>query len=322
MDIAKNNTEKAKHRLMIIDDSADELAIYAARLNNVFSITPVSSPDKAWELLNRQPLPDAIVLDIMLHNEDGLAFCSRIKENQYFKDIPIIFLSSIGDAEIKSQAFSIGAADFVVKPPIISELIARLSRHIFQYHKTKRLEALIYIDPLTHLPNASKLLEVLQQEWARCARYWHHLSLLLIRVENLHKIKEKFGNDEFYAVAASIADDLCSVGSRPGDLFASLTDDTFALLLSDCSNEGTQLKAKQIKQKFEHPHFMAKHEASAKGIYCTVACTVAAPAGGSTPQELMKKTEELLLNSSNIEHDGICINDVILGIDGISNSVN
>ena len=322
MEFKNDNLKASMRHVMIVDDNSKELGYYAAGFKNKFAVTLTESPDKAWELLNRQPLPDAILLDIVQDQEDDLAFCSRIKENRYFKDIPIVFIGAQGETSISSQAFVVGAADFVEKPPAMAELIARLDRHIEQYHKTKRLESLIYIDPLTHLPNASKLLEVLQQEWSRCARYWHHLSLLLIRVENLRVVRDNFGNDEFYAVTASIADDLCSVGARPGDLFASVDDDTFALLLSDCSSEGAHLKAKQIKQKFEHPHFMAKHEASAKDIYCTVAYSTAAPAGGSSAQELMKQTEELLMQADESNHEGICINAGILGIDGIANTLN
>jgi GGDEF domain-containing protein len=134
----------------------------------------------------------------------------------------------------------------------------------------------------------------------------------------LQAIKGHFGNDEYYAVVASIADDLCSVGASPGDLFAAYGEDTFALLLSDCGAEAARLKATQIKQKFAHPHFMAKHEASTRDIYCTVAFTVASPGGGSSTLELIETTEQLMLNSRFIEHDGIVTNAKLLGMEGTS----
>ncbi|MFC4698564.1 response regulator [Glaciecola siphonariae] len=314
-----DSVEQELHRIMIVDDSASELTIYANSLAANFAVTVADSADKAWELLNRSPLPDAIVLDIMLSDIDGIALCDRIKETRYFSDIPIIFLSALDEPNIKSQAFELGAADFVSKPPVMSELTARLNRHIAQYHKTKRLESLIFIDPLTHLPNEVKFHEVLKQEWSRCARYWHHLSLLMIRVHGLERVKEHFGVDEYYAVTASIADDLCSVGARPGDLFASIGDNTFALLLSDCSTEGALLKAKQISERFEHPHFMVNHETSAKHLYCSIAYTVAAPAGGSSVNEIMKTTEDLLLSETTPERTMIHGHTNLLGIEGISN---
>ncbi len=107
-------------------------------------------------------------------SEDGLQLCNRIKETQFIQDVPIMFVSSLTDPSVKARAFELGGADFITKPPVIAELIARLRRHIALYRKTKKLESLIFIEPLTHLPNAARFQEVLGIEWARSARYWHH----------------------------------------------------------------------------------------------------------------------------------------------------
>nr|WP_136250915.1 diguanylate cyclase [Ningiella ruwaisensis] len=321
MELVADKIEQQHYRVLVVDDNELDLKLYANGLSKHFTMSFASSTDKAWELLNRAPLPDAIILDVMMSNEDGIDFCIRLKEQRYLSDIPVIFLSSLSGPSVRSQAFDSGGADFMAKPPVMAELVARLNRHIEQYHKTKRLESLIYIDPLTHLPNEAKFKEVLNQEWSRCARYWHHLSLIYIHVENLNEVKKNYGNDEYFAVSASLADDLCSVGARPGDLFASVGEDTFALLLSDCSIPGAALKARQIQQKFAHPHFMARHPHAAEHLTCTVAFSVAAPAGGSSANELQQVTESLLLNSLNVKAGEIYSTSTILGIDGILNNI-
>ncbi|WP_395338552.1 diguanylate cyclase domain-containing protein [Ningiella sp. W23] len=306
---------QAAFKIMLVEESDLERKLYSSELSPYFSLNFVQSNEKAWEVLNRSPLPDAIILNMQEDNSDSVDLCHRLKEQTYFKDIPVIFLSNQSDTQNKYAAFDSGGADYLQKPVQMNELRMRLTRHIELYHKTKRLESLIYIDPLTHLPNAAKFNEILEQEWARCARYWHHLALIMVRIDNFQSLKRNFGADEYYAVTASIADDLCSVGARPGDLFASYAQDTFVLLLSDCSSEGAKQKARQIRNKFDNPHFMAKHQASAKDIGCTIAVTIAAPAGGSSTKELIDTAEEVLANCDDDHALKICCADKLLGLD-------
>ncbi|MFC3122711.1 GGDEF domain-containing response regulator [Agaribacter flavus] len=321
MDIfASKHDDAEKYRVLVIDDNEMELKLYANGLARHFTMSFARTTEKAWELLNRAPIPDAIILDILMPDEDGLQFCERLRENPYTNNIPIIFMSSLSGANIKAQAFELGGADFVVKPPVIDELVARINRHAAQYRKTKRLEALIFIDPLTHLPNAAKFEEVLKQEWSRCARYWHHLSLLLIHLEDMQWLKKEYGKDEYYAMTASIADALSGIGARPGDLFASLDDDCFGLLLSDCSTSGAQIKAQQIIDTFSQPNFVVNQEFGDHKIECTIAVAVAAPAGGGVSAQLYQAADNVLFKARKERRSGIVQLGYIMGVDDANDS--
>lgn len=313
----KNLEQQTPYRVMVVDDNEIELKLYANALEKHFTVVFSRSANEAWDMLNRAPLPDAIVLDIMMPNEDGLALCDRIKENQSTRDIPIIFVSALAGSTIKSQAFEIGGSDFITKPPVLPEMVARIKRHITVYRKTKRLESLIFIDPLTHLPNASKFREVLKQEWSRCARYWHHISLLLIRLDNMDQFKAKHGEDEYFALTASIADDLCSIGCRPGDLFASLGNDVFALLLSDCSTKGVSIKAEEIMNRFNNPSFVVSTQLDVNDITCTIGQAVAAPAGGGKAEQLFQMADNLLFQAQENGNGKIYKSEDVLGVDNV-----
>ncbi|MFT4653882.1 MAG: diguanylate cyclase (GGDEF)-like protein [Patiriisocius sp.] len=303
------------YRVMVVDDNEIELKLYANGLAKHFTMVFAKSSKQAWDLINRTPLPDAIILDIMMPNEDGLSLGDRIKENQFTRDIPIIFISALSGPTIKSQAFEIGGADFITKPPIIAELVAKINRHIRVYRKTKRLESLIFIDPLTHLPNASKFKEVLKQEWSRCARYWHHLSLLLIRINNMPKFRLAHSEDEYYRLTAAIAQDLSPIGGRPGDFLASLGNDVFALLLCDCSNKGASMKSEEIMNRFNNPNFIASQQANSPQITCTISQAVAAPAGGGACEQLFEMADKLLFEAQQRGDGQIFKNENILGVD-------
>ena len=302
--------ERSQYRLLVINDSEIELKLYLNGLGQEFDVSFSSNTRTAWELLNSAPLPDAIILDIMTPNEDGFELCTRIKETQFIQDVPIIFVSSLTGPSIKSQAFEYGGADFIAKPLVLSELVARLRRHIALYRKTKKLESLIFIDPLTHLPNASKFQEVLGIEWARCARYWHHLTLLIIRLDDLESIRAVGGSDKYFATIAAVADGLMSAGNRPGDLVATLANDRFAILLSDCGHEGATLKAKQIMGLFESDKLFT----TGAHLNCTVGYAVAAPAGGGSSEALFWAVENAMFEAQESEKGNICAVKGIIGV--------
>ena len=92
----------------------------------------------AFEILESNSI-DLILLDIMLPDKDGFSVCESLKSNPTFKDIPVIFMSvKSGRTEI-IRAFDMGAVDFLRKPFINEELLARIQTHL----KLKRTETLL-----------------------------------------------------------------------------------------------------------------------------------------------------------------------------------
>lgn len=94
-----------------------------------------SNASEAYKLL-KAGLPDLILLDIMMHGEDGFEFCANIKQNNRFKDIPVIFLTAKAELEDKIHGFELGAVDYITKPFNALEIIARITTHI-QNKKSK-----------------------------------------------------------------------------------------------------------------------------------------------------------------------------------------
>lgn len=289
------DSEKAQIMLIFTRQNID--VNYEKILAELYKVNTVQGIQNAWDVLSHSPIPDSILIDVQNISGRSLALCKDLKSTPYFQHIPIIFLSPKGKQDLQSEAFSAGAADILDYPPQISDLLARLNHHIQQYHKTRRLESLIYIDPLTHLPNAAKFKDVMQQEWARCARYGHHMTLMLIRInhhKNEHVIQK---NSDYYALTASIGEMLRYLAGRPGDIFASINENTFGLLLSDCAEEGAQMKSAQIMQKMEHSILHTSHQDLAHALTCTVAYTIAAPSSDSSYESIMSSTTELLMHS-------------------------
>lgn len=82
--------------------------------------------------------PDLILLDVMMPIMDGHETCRHLKSNEDTKDIPVIFLSAKTETEDIVKGFELGAVDYVPKPFIGKELIARVKTHL-SFTNTKKI---------------------------------------------------------------------------------------------------------------------------------------------------------------------------------------
>jgi DNA-binding response OmpR family regulator len=81
----------------------------------------------ALELLAENP-PDAVIMETMIPEEDGHQVLRRIRESDRLKSLPVIVLSSRKQDRDIVEALALGASDYVTKPFILDELVARLER--------------------------------------------------------------------------------------------------------------------------------------------------------------------------------------------------
>jgi phosphoserine phosphatase RsbU/P len=74
--------------------------------------------------------PDLILLDVMMPGKDGFAVCAELKASVATADIPIIFLSAMGEVADKVKGLELGAADYIAKPFDSAEVLARANTQI------------------------------------------------------------------------------------------------------------------------------------------------------------------------------------------------
>ncbi|NCD34133.1 MAG: response regulator [Spartobacteria bacterium] len=83
--------------------------------------------------------PDCILLDVMMPGLDGFETCARFKTIKNASSIPVIFMTALADEESKRKAFQIGGVDYVTKPFLRSELLARIKTHLELYRTQQDL---------------------------------------------------------------------------------------------------------------------------------------------------------------------------------------
>jgi len=116
-------------KIMFVDDEKDQIFCiktgFEQEYPNEYEIIGVESGKKCIELLEKNVLPDLILLDIMMPVMDGWEVFDKIKANHTWRKIPIIFLTARSDGLAKS-AGSMIADDYIEKPIDIKELKIRI----------------------------------------------------------------------------------------------------------------------------------------------------------------------------------------------------
>lgn len=122
-------------RILIVDDERDTVKMITTLLQlEGYQVFPVFSGTEAMKFLEaerrRSPEEEApvdlILLDVMLGDEDGRNICQKIKEDDVLKFIPVIILTVRSSLQDKINGLNIGADDYLTKPFINEELLAKV----------------------------------------------------------------------------------------------------------------------------------------------------------------------------------------------------
>lgn len=117
-------------KILIVDDNETNLKVLNLILGkDGYEIHTTHSPEAVIDRLETF-LPDLILLDINMPKISGYDLCREIKFIDKYKDIPIIFISALTDAEDIVKGFHMGAVDYVIKPFKSEEVRARIATHL------------------------------------------------------------------------------------------------------------------------------------------------------------------------------------------------
>jgi len=133
-------------QVLVVDDDLFISEIIEAALEDAFEVSSVHTAEAALKRIHsgpdeEGPLPDLILLDIMLGESTGYELCHDFKTHPHTRHIPIIMISSLSHSVDKVKAFEAGAVDFVSKPIEPAVLKMRINTHIKISHLQQDLEA-------------------------------------------------------------------------------------------------------------------------------------------------------------------------------------
>ncbi len=129
LDIAKNQLKPptGSDLIMVVDDEPVNCQVLHNFLTlNNYQVLLLESGAKALDYLEKNSPPQLILLDVMMPEMSGLEVCKKIRERYQENELPIIMLTAKNQTNDMVQGFQLGANDYVYKPFVKDELLARI----------------------------------------------------------------------------------------------------------------------------------------------------------------------------------------------------
>ena len=128
-----------RERILVVDDDFMNLRVVEYILKDEFEVIGVNSGEECLSYIQKT-VPDMILLDLYMPDMNGFEVLERMKSDDRYKDIPVIFLTADDDKQTEVKGFQAGALDFVTKPFIAEIVRQRVNRLMELSRLQKHLE--------------------------------------------------------------------------------------------------------------------------------------------------------------------------------------
>jgi DNA-binding response OmpR family regulator/DNA-binding CsgD family transcriptional regulator len=116
--------------LLVVDDTPETLGFLMDTLDHAgFTVLVATDGESALRLLD-QITPDLVLMDAVMPGLNGFETCRRMKRDKMPSHLPVIFMTGLTDTENVLQGLAAGGVDYVTKPLVVDELLARIRVHL------------------------------------------------------------------------------------------------------------------------------------------------------------------------------------------------
>ena len=286
-------TEDGKARILVVDDELSNIELLAEVFDEEYEVLVATDGARALELAASQQ-PDLILLDVVMPRLDGFEVCQRLKADRATADIPVIFITGMGDNQAEVRGLQMGAADYVTKPinPLVVQVRARNQLELKRARDT--LTRLAVTDGLTGLANRRHFDEVLQREYQRVQRSGGQLSLLLIDVDYFKAYNDNYGHIQGDDCLRELAKQMGRIFSRAVDLPARYGGEEFVCVLPDTDLDGAITMAERLQQAIADLQLPHAHSPVASRVTVSIGIACGPSGQKASPLSLVAQADEQL----------------------------
>jgi DNA-binding NarL/FixJ family response regulator len=132
---------KKRDVALVVDDSPETLRLLTDALDGAGMTVMVALDGAAAMRIVDQITPDIILLDAVMPGMDGFETCSRLKRDAGLSNVPVIFMTGLAETEHIVRGLEAGGVDYVAKPIVIEEMLARIRVHLANARLTQSARA-------------------------------------------------------------------------------------------------------------------------------------------------------------------------------------
>ena len=129
--------------VLVVDDSPETLNLLTDTLDTAgYTVLIATDGEAALDLLE-QITPDLVLMDALMPGISGFETCKRLKRDKCLSHLPVIFMTGLTETENVVEGLSSGGVDYVTKPIVLDELLARIRVHLGNARQTHETHAVL-----------------------------------------------------------------------------------------------------------------------------------------------------------------------------------
>lgn len=257
--MAREHTHQLSGRVLYVEDSSTVAHVMLKILRGMkLEVDHFKSAEEAFSEFNKTNY-DLIISDIMVEGEmTGMGLFDRIRGIEGDKSrVPILAVSGMDDTARRIELFRLGVNDFITKPVIKEEVIARVTnlitnKQLFDQVKAqqKHLYELAMTDQLTGLYNRNSLAEFAKKYFSEAKRHDLPLSVIILDLDHFKEINDRHGHLTGDTVLEQVGE-LLRQNCREEDFAARFGGEEFLLILTHCTLDAARDKAENLRRQLE-----------------------------------------------------------------------
>ncbi len=237
-------TAHTKPRVLVVDDTDDNLFLMTSLLEDDYELQLASSGQQALDMVTSAKPPDLILLDIMMPEMDGYEVLRRIRQDPAVANIPVIFLTALSTMEEEQLGIDLGAVDYITKPISPPLFMARVQSHLERSGSARRLEALSeklsrYLAPQVY----QSLFDGSQQAEIRTER--KKLTVFFSDIKDFTASTAKWQPEDITRLLNSYFTEMSRIAADYGGTVDKFIGDAIVIFFGDPHSRGVQQDALQ-----------------------------------------------------------------------------
>jgi diguanylate cyclase (GGDEF)-like protein len=243
-------------KVLVVDDDPETLDSIRDLLEPWgCELTLLEDPQQFWNTLETTN-PDLLILDVDMPYLSGIELCQVVRNDPRWHEIPVLSLSTRQDSQTIQAVFAVGADDYVQKPIVGPELVARILNRLDRERYRRQISE---IDSLTGVSNRRKAIEQLKRMINLAKRQDRPFCFMLIDLDHFKKINDVYGHDAGDRVLRHMGK-LLNYTFRDEDVIARWGGEEFAIGLYNMTKASGINRLQQLLKNVSQQEFSNAYE--------------------------------------------------------------
>jgi diguanylate cyclase (GGDEF)-like protein len=281
--------QRAKRPLVLLVDDDEEFAKRVSLLlcSAGLLCEHLGQPERVLEVLDERP-PELLLLDVLMPGLSGFEVCRMLRTNPRWQDLPILFLTGESRVEARLAAFQAGGDDYLTKPVLDEELLARVKVRI---ERARLLREKYDKDPLTGLLLRRPFVEALRARLLEAGRHGRTFALALIDLDHFKAVNDNYGHLAGDGVLSSLGQ-LLSRRFRAEDLRCRWGGEEFILAFPGETAQSIEGALQRLLEEFGQMEFFGDKGEAFRASFCVGVAGF--PEDGETLEALLRAADRRL----------------------------